>query len=481
MDLRIVMESTFLKRRVVIGLLLLVGALAVVLTACVPERTQLERVLSHGKLTVVTRHAATTYYEGPHGPAGLEYELLRRFADRLGVELVLQTPDSLNRILTDLTDGDADLAAAGLTVTEERQKTFRFTFPYQHITQQLVYRRGGSRPANLTEAADGYLEIVAGSSHAEQLRRLTSQQPELSWDENPAMDSMELLNLVAENVIDYTVVDSNELALNRRYYPNLNVAFDISEPQPLAWAFAQNRDDSLYREATAFFDELSASGELERLVQGFYSHVESYDYAGTHTFVRHIKVRLPRYRALFEAAAKRLDLDWKLVAAVAYQESHWNPHAVSPTGVRGLMMLTQATAAHLGIKKRTDPVQSIDGGTRYLRRLIDRIPADIVEPERTWFALAAYNVGFGHLEDARKITTRRGGNPDVWTSVKENLPLLRKRKWYKKTRYGYARGDEPVRYVENIRSYYEILNWYLNNEEEKQAPKPVLAIASPVL
>ena len=118
MDLRIVMESTFLKRRVVIGLLLLVGFLAVVLTACVPERTQLERVLSHGKLTVVTRHAATTYYEGPHGPAGLEYELLRRFADRLGVELVLQTPDSLNRILTDLTDGDADLAAAGLTAIE---------------------------------------------------------------------------------------------------------------------------------------------------------------------------------------------------------------------------------------------------------------------------------------------------------------------------------------------------------------------------
>ncbi len=477
------MKLAFIHWRLVIGLIALAGMLGGVLVACAPPPgSQLDRVLSSGKLRVLTRHAATTYYEGPHGPTGLEYDLLQRFAERLGVEVELRTPDTLQDILGDLVTGDADLAAAGLTVTTEREKQLRFTPPYQQITQQLVYRRSTTRPGNLSEAADGQLEVVANSSHTELLRRLQVGQPELNWDETPGLDSMELLTLVAENIIDYTIIDSNELALNRRYYPGLNVAFDVSEPQSLAWAFARDEDNSLYAEASLFFNDLKASGELARLVEGYYSHVERYDYAGTRTFLKHVKQRLPRYRALFEQTAAQNGLDWRLVAAVAYQESHWNPHAVSPTGVRGIMMLTRATAAHLGIDKRTDPEQSIEGGTRYLRRLIERVPASIDQPERTWLALAAYNVGFGHLEDARDIVRLRGGNPNEWGAVKDSLPLLRKRKWYKKTRYGYARGNEPVRYVENIRSYYEILDWYLDNEEDNEPmPKPILAIASPAL
>ncbi|HEB60160.1 MAG TPA: membrane-bound lytic murein transglycosylase MltF [Gammaproteobacteria bacterium] len=447
------------------------------------DTTLLDEIRASGKLRVYTREGATTYSVGPHGPEGLEYELLERFARHLGVELEIETHASLQDILDGVAEGRAHLAAAGLTVTEARQHRVRFAPPYQYITEQLVYRRGPNRrPADLLSATrDGDLEVVAHSSHAELLAQLKAEHPELNWDEVEEIDTLELLNLVAEGIIDYTIVDSNELTLHRRFYPHLGVAFDVSKPKPLAWAFARGKDDSLYQEATRFFNELEKTGQLALIVKGFYSHVRAYDYAGTHTFIGHVKRRLPRYRVLLERAALKYDLDWRLLAAVAYQESHWNPHAVSPTGVRGFMMLTQATASQLGVTRRTDPEQSIEGGARYLRSLIDKIPGHIDEADRIWLALAAYNVGYGHLQDARVITRWRNGDPDSWQSIKENLPLLRKRKWYKKTRHGYARGNEPVRYVENIRSYYDILSWYLANDPAEHRNRPVFAIASPVL
>ena len=443
----------------------------------------LDEIRASGKLHVYTREGVTTYSLGPHGPEGLEYELLERFARHLGVELEIETTSDLQEILDGVAEGRVHLAAAGLTITEARQRKVRFTPPYQYITEQLVYRRGTNRrPADLLSAAsNGHLEVLAHSAHAELLAQRKADNPGLSWDEVEGVDTLELLNLVAEEIIDYTIVDSNELTLHRRFYPHLGVAFDVTRPRPLAWAFARGPDDSLYQEAVRFFTELEESGQLALIVKGFYSHVRTYDYAGTHTFIGHVKRRLPRYRPMLERAAAKYDLDWRLLAAVAYQESHWNPHAVSPTGVRGFMMLTQATAAQLGVTRRTDPQQSIEGGARYLRSLIDKIPGHINEADRIWLALAAYNVGYGHLQDARVITRWRNGDPDSWQSIKENLPLLRKRKWYRKTRHGYARGNEPVRYVENIRSYYDILSWYLANDPAERQNRPVFAIASPVL
>jgi len=133
------------------------------------------------------------------------------------------------------------------------------------------------------------------------------------------------------------------------------------------------------------------------------------------------------------------------------------------------MMLTSVTAADLGVERRTDPTQSIEGGARYLKELLARVPERISDPDRLWFALASYNVGAGHLEDARILTEQRGGNPDLWKDVKESLPLLSKRAFYMRTRYGYARGAEPVKYVENIRSYYDILLW--STDQTRPVPR----------
>jgi len=157
--------------------------------------------------------------------------------------------------------------------------------------------------------------------------------------------------------------------------------------------------------------------------------------------------------------AAEYQMDWHLLAAVAYQESYWNPLATSPTGVRGMMMLTLPTAREMGVDDRLDAAQSLRGGARYLKNIKRRLPGDIHEPDRTWLALAAYNIGMGHLEDARVITERQGGDPHLWRDVIKALPLLQKSKHFQNTRYGYARGLEAATYVQNIRHYYSILEW----------------------
>lgn len=461
-----------------LGLLLLATLL---LQGCDKPRSVLEQVLHDKQLVVITRNSPTTYYEGPDGLTGVEYDLAKRFADSLGVRLKLILPDSFSSILPMVERGEAHFAAAGLSITESRKQHVRFGPAYQDITAQLVYRAGGTRPEDISDLDGSMLEVVAGSSHAERLNELKRDHPELQWWESKEHDSEELLYLTWQRLLDYTIADSNEVALNQRHYPELRVAFDIGEPQQLAWAFPRMEDSSLFDKAVEFFHGLEASGELAQLIERYYGHTEDFDYVETRAFMRHIGLRLPKYQRLFEQAAEKNGFDWRLLAAAGYQESHWNPHAISPTGVRGIMMLTQSTASQVGIKNRLDAKQSIMGGAQYLARIHSRIPARIQEPDRTWLALAAYNVGFAHLEDARRLTEASGGDPDKWMDVKAHLPLLSKKKWYKQTRHGYARGREPVHYVENIRQYYDILVRATSEPVEVVEEPSALNITSPVL
>lgn len=467
--------------RIFAGIIGLAILFSVVLNACTPQKNLLEQVLSTGELRALTRNAATTFYEGPHGPTGMEYDLLQRFASYLNVKLTLITSDDLKDILDQIEDGDAHVAAAGLTVTEERKQKVLFAPAYQSITQQLIYNRKNQRPRNLADLKKGKIEVIANSSHVERLTEIKQTWKNLNWEENTIAGANELMNLVAEKTIDFTITDSNEFSINRRYYPQLNVAFDISEPQQLAWAFNNSEDRSLYNKAVTFFNKLKSSGELDSLIERHYGHINRYDYAGTYTYLYHVNNRLPKYQVMLNDAAQTNKIDWRLLAATAYQESHWNPRAKSPTGVRGMMMLTKATAKQLGVAVRTDPEESINGGAEYLRSLLNRFPIEIDEPDRTWLALASYNVGYGHVKDAQLITEQLGGNPYKWEDVKKSLPLLRQKKWYKNTRYGYARGLEPVKYVENIRSYYDILRWQLDKGLNDDVPESILAYSSPIL
>ena len=430
--------------------------------------SQLERIKKTGLLTVLTRYDPTTYYEGAHGFSGLEYDLVQLFAQHLTVTPQFILPKTFAAVIQKTVAGEADFAAAGISITEERKQHLLFAPPYQKISEQLIFRSGTKRPRKPDDLVNGILEIVKGTSHAQTLQQLKKNTPQLQWLTNETLDTDGLLYLVNERLIDYTVADSNQMTLIRRFYPKLNVAFNINPARHLAWAFKKSDDLSLYNEAVAFFKKIKQNKTLEQLIERHYGHTRNIKYVGNCTFRLHLQSRLPQYKTIFKEAAAQNGFDWRLLAAIGYQESHWNENAVSPTGVKGLMMLTKATAKQFAIENRANPRDSIFGGALYLKQRLKTIPSRIPDPDRTWLALASYNVGYGHVEDARIITQKLGKNPDKWIDVKQSLPLLTKKKWYSKTKHGYARGKEPVIYVDNIRSYLDLLYWYTNHKEIKE-------------
>lgn len=451
----------------------LIVLLASLLTTCGVRPTLLEEVRALGELRVVTRNSPITYFIGQAGPEGPDYELVRGFAEHLGVKLKLVEADRFADLLGEVEAGRAHLAAAGLTVTAGRAKRVDFGPPYQQVTQRLVHHRGRPAPKTVADLVGKRLEVVAQSSYVETLNAARGQVPALTWSEDPTADAGELLDRVARGEIDYTIVDSNLFAIYQRYHPELRVAFDIAENDAIAWAFQRRGDRSLIDEAAAYLAGIRASGQLAHVMDRYYGHKATFDYAGTRKFMRDYQQLLPRFRKQFEAAAARADIDWRLIAAVGYQESHWNPEAVSPKGAQGIMMLTPETATLMGIENPLDAGQSITGGSRYLwrmKRRIAKLSADIPDQDLTWMALAAYNMGFGHLLDAREVTRANGGNPDRWVDVKQSLPLLMERRWYTQARWGYARGRETGAYVRNIRNYYDILVWLEEGPEDYQEP-----------
>ncbi|MEM7081266.1 MAG: membrane-bound lytic murein transglycosylase MltF [Pseudomonadota bacterium] len=447
------------------------------LSTCSDVPSSLERVQQAGVLTVVTRNAATTHYFGTAGPTGLEFDLAQGFADYLGVDLALYNAQEFTDILGDVASWDADMAAAGLTITPSRAAQFAFSDPYQTVDQVLVYRMGQRKPRTVDDILTGQIAVTGGSSFVETLLALQLLHPTLQWTEMPEASSVEeLLQQVANKELQYTVVDSTDLDINLNYFPSLRTGFALSSEEPLGWAFRTLPDTGLRDAANDYLATLSESGRLDELKARYFDRDHSLDYVGTRKFIRDIRGRLLKYRSVFEEAGVNNEVDWQLLAAQSYQESHWNPDAVSPTGVRGLMMLTRATAKQMGVADRTDPRESILGGARYLVRLKKKFPERITEPDRTYFALAAYNVGFLHLEDARILTQKGGLNPDLWEDVRKFLPLLAQKKWYTQTKRGYARGWEPVIYVDNIKSYYSILEWAmsdLNPSARFLTPEPV--------
>ena len=460
--------------------LLILVLTVIILNGCGDTRPLIEQIKRNGELVVVTRYGPSTFYEAKGVFMGLEHDLVKQFAAELGVKVRFVIPETFEEVLSMVETGEAHFAAAGLTVTPGREPRIRFGPGYQQVYQQLIYHSGNKRPRSIDDTARGVLEVVSGSSHEEALKNLKPDHPSLHWETQKELDSSELLRLVKEKLIDFTIADSNEVSLSRRFHPELKVALNITKPQTLAWAFPHDQDTSLYENAREFLEVFKASGAMNQLIERYYGYTERLGFVDTRNFRRHMAKRLPALQPLFEEAAGKTGLEWQMLAAIGYQESHWNPKAVSPTGVRGIMMLTQATAEQLGVKNRLDPRESILGGARYIRIVEEKIPERIPEPDRLWLTLAGYNVGFGHLEDARILTQRQGGDPDTWCDIKQYLPLLSQEKYYETLKRGFARGREPVDYVDNIRGYYELLIWEQENAENLLHPPAKVLTTTPV-
>ncbi|MGB1868175.1 MAG: membrane-bound lytic murein transglycosylase MltF [Porticoccaceae bacterium] len=432
----------------------------------------LAKVKAKGQLVMLTLPGPTTYFEDGHGKNGFDYLLAKAFADSLGVELVVRTKSTLRRLLYSIGNPQGDFAAANLVKTAARNQSLVFSMPYLEVTQQLIYHRGSKRPRSLHNFEEEVV-VIAGSSHSEHLRTLKNQYPNLSWREQDSGEMSDLVRRVHEGEISYSVVDSIAFLINRHIYPRARKALDISDPQSMAWAFPAHHDGTLLRAANEFLDQYIASGELESLTSQLLAQTENFSVSNSQRLGKLVAERLPSYEPLFRETAANHDMDWHLLAAVAYQESHWDPRAKSPTGVRGLMMLTLNTASEMKVTNRLDAAQSLKGGAAYLMKLKARLPRRIEDPDRTLFALAAYNVGFGHLEDARILTERHGKNPDSWADVREHLPLLSKKEHYSTLKHGYARGNEPVLYVDNIQYYKTYLQLHsLSQQDFLPEPEP---------
>jgi membrane-bound lytic murein transglycosylase F len=421
--------------------------------------SHLDRIIARGELVVVTRSAPTTWYQDQHGDTGFEYTLARTFADELGVSLRIITAPSLPALIDMVRSGEADLAAAALAITPERQSLLRFTGSYLNNGDLVISRAGERHPKSTAELAGSHIAVLAGSGQQESAQELIQQGIALSVEVIEDVSTERLLSLVDEGYFDLAIVDENSWRLHRALFPELTAGLSLTERQ-LGWALRPGGDDSLYLATQRFLTQRKADGTVARLESRFFSGAAQMNLYSSRSFLRHLDGRLPKYAEAFREAAEENGFDWRLLAAMGYQESHWDADAVSPTGVRGLMMLTLRTASEMGVSDRTDPIQSIHAGAAYLRKIYDRIPARIPEPDRMWMAVAAYNVGFGHVEDARVLTQRQGGNPDSWADVQQRLPLLRNPDFYRDTRHGYARGGmQSVIYVRHIREFYDLLVW----------------------
>ena len=431
----------------------------VLLSSYAPLPSLIVQIKTLGELRVATRTSPLAFYRGPDGiPEGPEYELAQRFADDLGVTLKITPMRSYADIYAALTSGQAHIAAAGLKIPMQSVPGIEFGPAYQHVREHLIYRRGAIRPGSLADIGNSDLEIAAGSSHAKTLEDARNANPELVWVENSSTNSQALLDGVADGTIDYTIADSTEFALAHDVHPDLRIAFDFPGNRPLAWA-ASDRDPGFARDMREYFTRLKVDGELATIVNRYYGRSEDAEFAGGPGFMRHLQSRLPLYKEWFVEAAEQSSQDWRLLAAIGYQESKWNPRASSSAGARGLMQLTAESATEAKVTDLSDARQSIFGGARFFRQVYEKIPSHVPEPDRTWFALAAYNIGYGHVEDARVLAQKAGRDPDSWQDVRDFLPLLEQERWYTKTENGYARGWEPVRYVDNVRGYRDLLEW----------------------
>jgi len=416
------------------------------------------------EIVFVSHNGPTTYYlNNDNQPAGIEYDLAKLFVDQYypGYDIRFTLVNSISDVIPSLLKNKAHIAAANLTVTHLREHLVLFSTPYQETQQQLIFNNEvNKKPKSLADLKDKKIAVPEGTSYAERLAELQKKQPFLHWHTEKHANTESLLEEVADGVLDFTVADNYIAALMQNYYPNLDVALPIGPADKIAWGMSKNADPVLVNNVNAFFRKIKKDGTLRNLLDRYYGHNERLNTLDVTTFLNRSNTLLPKYIHLFKQAQDITGLDWRLLAAVSYRESHWDTYNTSPTNVRGLMMLTEGTADLMGVTDRLDPKQSIPAGAKYIMKLKDTVPERIPEPDRTYMALAAYNIGYAHVEDARVLAKRLGLNPDSWADIKKTLVLLKNPDYFTTLKYGYASGGAPVIFVESVRSYQRILEKY---------------------
>ena len=408
-----------------------------------PQSQSLENVLASGELRVLIADEPVSQYVFNRQHYGFEYELLSAFAAELGVELKLDVVP-YGELFTLLSGGVGDIAVGGILDSPFVHRVSEPTIPWYQAQTTVVYKRGTKRPKRLEDLASE--KILAGARFFE-------------------IEQLQALNLVDDHRSEYallTEVDrgaerfalsTNYRALNAKHYlPRLNRSFILPDKVGVVWALPKRYDEALLARLNRFLSDALEKDLPNRLAEDYFkspSRLPVYDTLAIH---RNIESVFPQFEFAFRKAARRGKIDWQLLAAMAYQESRWSNEATSPTGVRGLMQLTTETAQELGVSDRMDMTQSIDAAARYLNRLRRQLPSSLVEPERTWFAVGAYNVGLKHIRFAHKKAQQAGLDANQWQTISEILPTL-----YDEP---FSKGVQAQNYVERVQIFTDILRFY---------------------
>lgn len=456
---------------------LTLSALAAMLAVAACERQVPPPALPAGELLVLIRPGTATYFDGPEGePAGFDADLARLFAARKKIPLRFIPATNAKALLEGVAAGKAHFGAGGLyrplppTIAKSSMHVLSghrkspdsqispvlWTAGYFSVAPVLIYNVEGFKPARWRDLAGERVAYIADTGLDGQLAALRESHPDVLWTPMDVASGDALIGEVSDGRLDYAIVASNLAAVSRNVYLSFEVAFPVDGQRELGWVLPP-AETMLRDEIDVFFKEAKRNGSLQRLVDRYFGHPQQVLRMDAGILQERIRSILPQYRAAFQLAQQSTGIEWRLLAAIAYQESQWDPLATSETGVRGMMQLTEETARHLGVLDRLDPKLSILAAARYLQLLKDKLPARILEPDRTWLALAAFNIGLGHLEDARMLAQKQKLNPDSWSDVKKTLPLLAEPDYYEQAKQGYARGGMPVAFVDRVRAYYDVL------------------------
>jgi membrane-bound lytic murein transglycosylase F len=439
--------------------------------------TLLEKIKKKKHLDVVILNSPTTYYIGNDEKVGFEYDLISNFAKSIGVDVNLTVVYTVNEVLQKSREGVGDITVAGLTVTDERKDEFKFGPIYYSVQEELICSskliREKKFPKKLQDLSSHSIVVGKETSYEVTLNKIKTQIKDFDFNTTTEYSNGQLLKMTQQRQIDCTVADSNIFMISQRYYPQLSRALVLSKNRYLAWIIREG-DDSLNEALYKWLNVFEYSGQMRELKGRYFTFLSLFDYYDTSMFYKRLEKRLPKYKKYFVAAGKKYNIPWIILAAVSYQESHWDPTSTSYTGVRGMMMLTNNTARLIGVKNRLDPKESIFGGAKYLNILSKKLPPEIKGVNRWAFILASYNTGYAHVLDAQTLAKKLNKNPNSWTEIKKILPLLEEKKYFRHLRYGYARGSEPVRYVDAIQNYYDIMVKLEITHKEKKKAKALL-------
>ncbi|MGZ3775151.1 MAG: membrane-bound lytic murein transglycosylase MltF [Pseudobdellovibrionaceae bacterium] len=420
------------------------------------EQESLSRVQSKGELVVLTTEDPLIFSKSKNGETtGIDHDLVESFSQSYNLPVRLVVLPNEESVLNALAKGEGDLAAARLRTVPDNSAYL--IGPAYEDTHLSLYCHRKAQVENIQDLNGKNLLILQKDLFPGFAKYFDSVAAQIQIVEIKNKNLKQLFLANSQNQNNCILAENYSGDFYSRFFPQFEKVTALPETYSLSWLLKADNHD-LLQLVRAWYQKASREDEIMRILDRYKSNSDELDSKDIFEFFKKIRTTLPLYKKAFKEAAKEQELPWQLIASVAYQESHWEEKAISFTGVRGLMQLTEDTADHLGVEDRTDPVQSISGGAKYLRYLLDKLPQNINSQDRLTLALAAYNIGWAHLKDAQKLAERMGRNPYSWRHLRKILPMLAEPERSADFQYGAARGYETVEFVERVKAFYTLLN-----------------------